>query len=39
MPALDRIGWELIDEKRRQMRLQTLKQAGREPRYITDRGG
>lgn len=34
MPALDRIGWELIDEKRRQMRLPTLKQAGREPRYI-----
>ncbi len=34
MPALDRIGWELIEEKRRQMRLPTLKQAGREPRYI-----
>lgn len=34
MPALDRIGWELIEEKRRQMKLPTLKQAGREPRYI-----
>ena len=32
--ALDRIGWEMIERKRKQAGLPGLKQAKREPRYI-----
>lgn len=32
--ALDRIGWDLIEEKRKQEKLPSLKEDEREPRYI-----
>lgn len=32
--ALDRIGWQIIEDKRKQVGLPTLAQSGREPRYI-----
>jgi uncharacterized protein (DUF362 family) len=34
MPAMDRIGWEIIDAKRKEKKLPLLKESGREPRYI-----
>jgi len=34
MVAMDRIGWEILEEKRKQMKLPSLKQVGREPTYI-----
>ena len=32
--ALDRVGWEMIEQKRKQKGLPSLKQVKREPRYI-----
>jgi uncharacterized protein (DUF362 family) len=32
--ALDRIGWDIIEKKRKEMGLLTLKQVNREPTYI-----
>lgn len=32
--AIDAIGWDIIEQKRKEMGLPTLKQAGREPTYI-----
>jgi uncharacterized protein (DUF362 family) len=32
--AIDTIGWDIIKQKRKEMGLPTLKQAGREPTYI-----
>lgn len=39
--AVDRVGWELIEQKRRESDLPSLKDAGREPTYIAtaDRKG
>lgn len=34
MVALDRIGWDLIEAKRREQKLPSLREAGREPKYI-----
>ncbi|MBN2356767.1 DUF362 domain-containing protein [candidate division KSB1 bacterium] len=34
MVAMDRIIWDIIEEKRREKRLPTLREAGREPTYI-----
>ncbi len=34
MVAMDRLIWEIIEEKRKEKKLPTLKQAGREPTYI-----
>ncbi|MDZ7371095.1 MAG: DUF362 domain-containing protein [candidate division KSB1 bacterium] len=38
MAALDRIAWQMIDEKRRQVGLPTLEKAGRKPTYILTAG-
>ena len=35
--AMDTYGWKVVDEERKARRLPSLKEAGREPRYITDR--
>lgn len=32
--ALDYTGWQIIEKGRRELKLKTLKQSGREPRYI-----
>ena len=32
--AIDTIGWDIIEKKRKEANLPTLKQAGREPTYI-----
>jgi len=32
--AIDTIGWDIIEQQRKENRLQTLKQVGREPTYI-----
>ncbi|MDZ7330514.1 MAG: DUF362 domain-containing protein [candidate division KSB1 bacterium] len=36
--AIDMIGWDIIEQKRKEMGLPSLKQAGREPSYITTAG-
>ena len=36
--ALDRVGWEIIERKRKEMGFVSLKEAGREPRYILTAG-
>lgn len=38
MVALDRIGWQILEEKRALSRLPSLLEAGREPRYIHTAG-
>lgn len=38
MVAIDRIGWEIIENKRKEAGRPPLKQAGREPRYIITAG-
>jgi uncharacterized protein (DUF362 family) len=38
MVALDRIGWEVVENKRKEVGRPSLKQAGREPRYILTAG-
>lgn len=32
--AIDRVGWQIIEDKRKEMKMPSLAQAGREPRYI-----
>ncbi len=32
--AIDRVGWEMIEEKRKEAGMQPLKEVGREPKYI-----
>jgi len=34
MVALDRIGWDIIEQKRKEKGIESLKEAGREPTYI-----
>ncbi len=36
--ALDRVGWEIIERKRKEKGFPSLKEAGREPRYILTAG-
>ncbi len=36
--ALDRVGWEIIEQKRREHNFPSLKEAGREPVYILTAG-
>lgn len=36
--ALDRVGWEIIERKRKEMGFASLKKVGREPRYILTAG-
>lgn len=36
--ALDRVGWEIIENKRKEMNRPTLKEAGRQPEYILTAG-
>ncbi len=36
--AIDMIGWDIIEQKRKEMGLPSLKQAGREPSYIATAG-
>jgi len=36
--ALDRVGWEIIEKKRKEMGFASLKEVGREPRYILTAG-
>lgn len=36
--AIDMIGWDIVEQKRKEMGLPSLKQSGREPRYIVTAG-
>jgi uncharacterized protein (DUF362 family) len=36
--ALDRVGWEIIEQKREEMDVPSLKKVGREPKYIITAG-
>jgi len=36
--ALDRVGWDIIEQKRKEMALPPLQQIGREPKYILTAG-